>query len=118
MISSPFFPSGTLPELPSGRYYSADVSNFKEIAIAAQHLMRQCVGSGVEPPEQCAGYIRVGGRESIGVFIWGTFSMMNYNVGPAVNSIGANGTVEVNRNGTVVGEEFVIGGNGTLVETS
>ena len=80
--------------------------------------MSRCVGSHVEPPEQCAGYIRVGGRTSIGVFIWGTFSRINYEVGPAVNSIGANGTVEVSSSGTVVGEEFVIGGNGTLVETS
>lgn len=74
----------------------------------------------MEPPEQCAGYVRSGGRQSIGVFIWGTFSVINHDVGPAVNGIGVNGTVEMSGNGTVVGEEFLTGpGESSMwVETS
>lgn len=120
MISSPFFPSGTLPGLPRASYYPADVSNLREIASAAQDVINACVGSAVEPPEQCAGYVLIGGRRSIGVFIWGTFSKINFYVGPAVNGVGVNGTVEVSGNGTVVGEEFLMGPgeSGKLVETS
>ena len=120
MVSSPFFPPGTLPGLPPGRYYSADVSNFAEIASAAQDVISECVGSAVEPPEQCAGYICTGGRRSIAVFLWGTFSLIDHEVGPSVNGVGVNGTVEVNGNGTVVGEEFLVvpGESGTLLETS
>lgn len=120
MISSPFFPSGTLPDLPPASYYSADVSNFREIAGAAQDLINVCVKSAVGPPGQCAAYVRCGGRKSIGVFIWGTFSEINYVVGPAVNGNGVNGTVEVSGNGTVVSEEFLMGPgeSGTWMETS
>ena len=120
MISSPFFPSGTLPDLPLGRYYFADVSNYVEIASAAQDVINECVGRFVEPPEQCAGYVRTGGRKSIGVFIWGTFSVINHDVGLAVNGIGVNGTVEMSGNGTVVGGEFLTGSgeSGMSVATS
>lgn len=119
MINSPFFPSGSLPDLPPASYYPADISNFRDLASAAQKVLNECVGSAVDPPEQ-AGYVIGGGRKSIGVFIWGTFSVINYAVGPAVNGIGGNGTVELTGNGTVVGEEFLMmpGESGALVETN
>ncbi len=109
MVSSPFFPSGTLPGLAPGLYYPADVSNYREIARAAQDVTNECVGSALVPPEQCAGYVCTGGRKSIGVFIWGTFSTINRDVGPAVNGIGVNGMVEMTGNGTVLGEGFLMG---------
>ena len=109
MIKSPFFPPGTLPGLPMGRYYPTDVSNFVELASAAEDIITECF----------AGYMLVGERQSIGVFIWGSSSVRNRRVGPSVNGIGVNGTVEVSGNGTEVGEEFSMGPgeSGTLVET-
>ena len=93
-----------------GRYYPTDISNFVEVASAAQGIIHECFG----------GYMLVGERQSIGVFLWGTSSVMDRKVGPSVNGIGVNGTVEVSRNGTDVGKEFsmVPGESGTLVETS
>ena len=110
MINSPFFPEGILPHLPISRYYPADVSDFSELASAAQDIIIECYG----------GYMLVGGRHSIGVFVWGTSSIIDQRVGPSVNGIGVNGTVEVSRNGTRVGEEFLMapGESGALVETS
>ena len=119
MINSPFFPSGTLPDLPPASYYPADISNFTYLASAAQNVLSECVGSAVEPLEQ-AGFVIGGGRKSIGVFIWGTFSVINYAVGPAVNGIGGDGTLELTGNGTVGGEEFLMmpGESGALVGTN
>ena len=107
MINSPFFPPDTLPDLPIGPYYPSDISNFVELTRAAQKVVTNCA----------AGYVLDGGRQSIGVFVWGAFSYMNDKVGPG---IGVNGTVEVSGNGTEVGEEFSMGPgeSGTLVETS
>ena len=110
MIDSPFFAPGTLPDLPMGRYYPTDVSKFVELASAAEDVISECF----------AGYRLVGERQSIGVLIWGSSSVMNRRVGPSVNGIGVNGTVEVSGNGTEVGEEFSIGPgeSGSLVDTS
>ena len=110
MLSSSVFPLGSIPELPPGLYYPADVSNYREIAVAAQNIVNGCVKDALEPPQQCGGWINVGGRDSIGIFIWGTFSMMNRRVGPSVNAVGGEeGTMG---NGTV-GSTAVLG-NGTL----
>lgn len=91
-------------------YYPADVGDFSELASAAQDIIVECFG----------GYMLVGGRHSIGVFVWGTSSMMNEKVGPSVNGVGVNGTVEVSRNGNLVGEKFSMapGNGGTSIGTS
>lgn len=110
MIDSPFFPPSTLPGLPWGPFYPSDISNFVELSKAAHDVVARCP----------AGYVLAGDRQSIGVFVWGTFSMINRRVGPSVNGIEVNGTVEVSGDGTLVGEEFSTGPgeSGTLVETS
>lgn len=110
MIESPFFAPGTLPDLPPGRYYRTEVSSFKELASAAEDVISDCF----------AGYVLAGERQSIGIFIWGSASVMDRRVGPSVNGIGVNGTVEVTGNGTEVGKEFSMGPgeSGRLVETS
>ena len=45
------------------------------------------------------GWVKVGGRDSLGIFVWGTFSMINRRVGQAVNARGAD--AETVGNGTV-----------------
>ena len=62
------------------------------------------------PTAQRGGWIKVGGRDSIGIFAWGTFSMMNRRVGPSVNPRG--GELGAGGNGTM-GEGDVMG-DGTL----
>ncbi|KAL2051203.1 hypothetical protein ABVK25_008450 [Lepraria finkii] len=84
MLSSSVFARGRIPELPPDLYYPADVSNYREIAVAAQNIVNGCV-KDARSPQQCGGWINVGGRDSIGIFIWGTFSMMNRRVGLSVN---------------------------------
>ena len=93
-----------------GPYYPADISNFVELASAAQNIISECF----------AGYMLAGDRQSVGVFVWGNSSVMNPSIGPSVNGIGANGTVEVSGNGTEVKEGFLMrpGESSTLVETS
>ena len=109
MLSSSVFAPGRIPELPPDLYYPADVSNYREIAVAAQNIVNGCV-KDARSPQQCGGWINVGGRDSIGIFIWGTFSMMNRRVGPSVNVGG--GEEGMVGNGTV-GSAAVLG-NGTL----
>ncbi|KAL2042404.1 hypothetical protein N7G274_004896 [Stereocaulon virgatum] len=128
MISS--FPQGTIPELPSGLYYPADITNYKEIVRAAYNIIDHCVKDDGRPTAQCGGWVKVGGRQSIGVFVWGTFSMMNRRVDPSVNvgggdvGAGANGTTG---EGHFIGDETLgfggglntgLEGKGTAVESS
>ena len=52
LISSNFFPQGSIPELPPGLYYPADVSNYREIGVAAQNIVNRCVKEALGPPRQ------------------------------------------------------------------
>lgn len=128
MFSS--FPQGTIPELPRGPYHPADISNYKDITRAAYNIVDNCVKDDRGPTAQCGGWIKVGGRESIGIFVWGTFSMMNRRVGPSVNigggemGAGGNGTMG---EGDVMGDGTMgfggdlrtgLGGKGTAAESS
>lgn len=121
MINSPFFSEGAIPHLLPLRYYPTDIISFPEIARAAQTTVDRCVRDAKKPPQQCAGYTLVGGRESIGVFVWGTSSTINSEVGRSVNEVGVSGlnvTVELGVNSTANSELSLmeLGGIETMVD--
>ena len=85
MFSSSFFQGGYIPTLPTTRsYYPTDTSNYPDIRTAALELEGMCIDD--EPdPFQYGGWRSVGMRQSIGVFLWSTNSLMNRRVGRAAN---------------------------------
>lgn len=97
MLSSPFFLPGSIPFLPDGPFYNADISNYLSIRDGAEALVGTCVDD-FEP--QSGGWASLGGRDSLGVFVWGTGCVMDRMVGRAVNEMGVGGG---NGTGLVVG---------------
>ena len=94
MLSAPFFPPGSIPMLPAEPFSPTDTANYQYIAAVAQSLIEACID---DYSPQCGGWQSVGGRNSIGVFLWATLSVMDRRVPRGVNA-GVDGTVA---NGTI-----------------
>jgi hypothetical protein len=105
MLSSPFFLPGSIPLLPEGPFYGADTSNYPYTRDVAQALVESCMDD-YDP--QCGGWQSVGGRYSLGVFLWGTLSVMDRMVGRSVNGHFGGGGF-----GLEVGNGTLFGVNGT-----
>lgn len=99
MLGSRAFPAGSIPNMPPRSLYPADTSNLPSIRNMALQLEDRCIDDDMI---QYGGWQSVGSRNSIGVFLWSTLSVMNWRVGRAVNVVlDLKGLNE-----TVVGEEF------------
>lgn len=85
MIESPFFRGGVIPLLPEKKYYPTDTSNYPDIRNAVLNLEIDCIDDK-SPGFQFGGWRTVGSRNSIAIFLWSTYSLMDKRVGEAVNS--------------------------------
>lgn len=101
MLNSPVFSAGNIPDLPLRSFYSTDTSNYPSLRNAALQLEDLCIGDLLP---QHGAWQSVGSRNSIGIFLWGTFSKMDRLVGMAVNGesglAGINETVSGTFDGT------------------
>ena len=82
MLSSDFFPPRSISPPPAGPFYPSDVDDYLNISEVAQEVISACMDDN---ERQRGGWQRVGGRHSLGVFVWSTFSVIDRTVGRSAN---------------------------------